>query len=281
MLSSVPLPETPRVQDEPFTSIAVETTSEGVVIARLNRPDRLNAVDHVMHRELAKLFHLTELDQEARALLLTGNGRGFSVGGDLEMMDETMASTGDVIALLSDGRRVITSLLDCRKPIVAAVNGVAMGIGCQIALLSDITIAGRRAKFSDGHMIAGIAAGDGGALVWPLLVGLAQAKRYLLTGDTLDAERALEIGLIAEVVDDDALEDVALAWARRLAAAPAEAIGFTKLVLNQWLRLGALIGLDFGLTGESLNLLSPEARQKVAELRQASASRGSTRPSSS
>jgi enoyl-CoA hydratase len=142
-----------------------------------------------------------------------------------------------------------------------------MGLGCQLALLADITVAGKRAAFSDGHMVAGIAAGDGGALIWPLLVGLAQSKRYLLTGDTLNAEHAQSIGLIAEVVDDDQLEPRALEWAERLVAAPSEAIGFTKLVLNQWLRLGALIGLDSGLAGESLGLLSPEARLRVAELR--------------
>jgi enoyl-CoA hydratase len=258
----------PLLADHAFERLTVDFPTEGIAVARFDRPDRLNAVDHVMHREFATLFRVTELDASVRALVITGNGRAFSVGGDLAMMDETMASTENVLALLADGRRVITSLLDCRKPVIAAVNGVAMGIGCQLALLADITIAGRRAAFSDGHMVAGIAAGDGGALIWPMLVGMANAKRYLLTGDTLSAERAKEIGLVVEVVEDDELESSALAWAERLAAFPAEAVGFTKLALNQWLRVGQLIGLDFGLVGESLNMLSGDARRRVAELRE-------------
>lgn len=267
-MSHQPPPRQGALRAHEFTRIAVEWPSDGLALATLDRPERLNAVDHALHRELADLFRLVEIDPEVRALVITGRGSGFSVGGDLEMMEETAASSERVLDMLADGRRVITSLLDCRKPIVSAVNGMAMGLGCQVALLSDVTIAAERANFSDGHIRAGVAAGDGGALIWPLLVGMARAKRYLMTGDTLSAQEAVEIGLILEAVADEDLHARALEWGRRLADGPTEAIAFTKLVLNQWLRLGQLISLDFGLAGESLNLLTADARDRISALKE-------------
>lgn len=251
-----------------FTHIRVEVASDGVARALLDRPERLNAVDHDLHRDLADLFAVADRDPEVAALLVTGAGRAFSVGGDLKMMESAGATAEGVLEMLADGRRVITSLLDCRKPIVTAVKGPAMGIGCQIALLADVCVAAESAGFSDGHAIAGVAAGDGGALIWPLLVGMAQSKRFLLTGETMSSDEAMRLGLIAERVSDDELMTTAENWAHRLAEGPREAIAQTKLILNQWLQLGRLISLDYGLAAESLNFLTEDAKQRIAHLRQ-------------
>lgn len=250
-----------------FETLALEVDEGGVALVHFDRPERLNAVDDRLHRELAELFRTIDLDREIRAAVLTGRGAGFSVGGDLAMMDERSRSAEAVLELMADGRRVIAALLDCSKPIVSAVNGIAMGVGCQVAVLSDVAIASHRARFSDGHMIAGVVAGDGAALVWPLLVGMARTKRYLLTGDAMTGAEAAELGLVLEAVDHDALLPTALDWARRLAGEPREAVRLTKLLLNQWLRLGQLISLDHGLAAESLTFLTADARARISGLR--------------
>ena len=217
-----------------YSAIVIEKRGDGVALATLNRPERLNAVDGALHHELTTLPRDFDSDRDMRALVITGAGRAFCSGGDFSPGSTPTGSRG--ITAAEEGRRVVDHLLECTKPIISAVNGYAMGLGATVALLADVVVAGRSAVFADTHVAMAIGAGDGGQLIWPLLVGVNKAKYFLMTGDRVGADEAERIGLVNFVVDDALLLDTALGIAARLAAGPTQAIAASKAGVNAWMR---------------------------------------------
>jgi enoyl-CoA hydratase/carnithine racemase len=234
-----------------------------VRIVRLNRPEQLNATNHALHQGLAELFPQLDADPDARAAVITGNGRAFSAGGDFTYLDELSRDADRRRETLVHGRQIVTGMVACRVPVVAAVNGPAVGLGCSIVALSDIVYMAESAHLADPHVLIGLVAADGGPVSWPLLTSLQLAKEYALTGDRIPARRAAEIGLVNHVCADDAVLDEALACAHRIAKLPKQASEDTKRILNMHLERAVLATLDFALSAEDRSFTSPELRANV------------------
>ncbi len=244
-----------------YETLLVEQ-DESVLTITLNRPERLNAVDEVMHRELAAVFGAVAIDPSVSAVVVTGAGRGFCSGGDVRAMDERGGSNvlqaQPMGAVSQGGRRIIYNMLWVEQPIICALNGVAAGLGATIALFCDIIYASDQARIGDTHVKAGLVAGDGGAVIWPLLVGVAKAKELLMTGDIIDAAEAERIGLINKVFPSDQLMDAAMDLARRLANGPALAIRGTKHAINKKIWNDLNLALDIGLAIEERSSRHPD-----------------------
>ena len=210
---------------------------ERILTATLNRPESLNAVNAKLHTELVQMYEDFEGDDEADVMILTGAGRGFCSGGDIAgglLKGEDLEKTKEQI--FWEARRLIVNILEVDKPILAAVNGPAAGLGVTLALFCDIVYASDKARLGDTHVKVGLVAGDGGAVIWPLLVGVNRAKELLMTGDMLDAEEAFRIGLVNHVVPHDKLMQVVGERARQLVSGSTIAIRGTKKSVNAYLK---------------------------------------------
>lgn len=241
--------------------------SDGAVrIVRLNRPDDLNATNHDLHEAIAALWPQIDADPDVRAVVLTGNGRAFSAGGDFGYLDDLTKDEALRSQTLASGRKIVTGMVGCPVPVVAAVNGPAVGLGCSLVALSDVVFMAESAHLADPHVAIGLVAADGGPVTWPLLTSLQLAKEYAFTGDKIPAKRAAEIGLVNHVVADDEVFDQALAFAHRVAKLPAQAVRDTKRILNMQLERAVLGCLDFALSAEEKSFSSPELRKTLDRL---------------
>jgi len=239
-----------------------------VLRVTIDRPDQpLNAVDGTLHHELARLFALLKRERAARAVLLTAAGRAFSAGGDFAWFPELQVP-GALEELRVDARQMIWDLLDVPLPIVAAVNGPAVGLGASIALLCDVIVMAESASLADPHVRVGLVAGDGGTVAWPLAMGPARAKQYLLTGDPVPAVEAERLGLVNAVVPDDELDATALALAQRLAASAPLAVQHTKAAVNNWIKQTAMASFDLATASEMATFRSDDHAEALAALRE-------------
>ena len=233
-------------------------------IITLNRPDDLNAVNDNLHVGLARLWQRLTDDPTARAAVITGAGRAFSAGGDFAYLAE-LAQDADLRAkTIRDGREIVLGMARCRIPVVAAVNGPAVGLGCSLVALSDIVYIAKDAFLADPHVQVGLVAADGGPLTWPLHISLMLAKEYALTGTKIGAERAVELGLANHVAEDPVAE--ATACAKRILELPQQAVESTKRLLNIHLERAVLASLDYALSAESQSFLTEDFRSIVAKL---------------
>ena len=250
-----------------FEHLSFEHRPEGVLLVTLDRPDVLNAANVRMHREMSEVWAVVDEDDSVRATVVTGAGRAFSAGGDLEMIEEMTVDYDAMLAQWRDAGAIVEQMLLARKPIVSAINGVAVGAGLAVALLADVSIMGEGARISDGHTRLGVAAGDHAAVLWPLLCGVAKAKYYLMTADFVSGPEAERIGLVTRCVPDGEVLSEALAVAARLAAGSVTAVQWTKRVMNQWLRQ-ALPAFGESMALEMLGFLGPDVREGVTALKE-------------
>lgn len=234
-----------------------------VLRVTLNKPDKRNIVDSGVSAELADVFTQAGLDPAIGVVLFTGAGTAFCAGGDIVGMQQKLERPQLFYQSIFNSRRLVFSILDCPKPVVCRLNGDAIGLGATLALLCDIVIANEAARIADPHVKVGLVAGDGGALIWPALIGFARAKRYLLTGDILDGRQAAEIGLVTQAVPLSELDRVTEEWVQRLAQGALQSIACTKLTLNVPLRQAAQALLDVGMAYEGLSNISNDHREAV------------------
>ncbi|MGP3791507.1 enoyl-CoA hydratase/isomerase family protein [Pseudomonas sp. B392_1p] len=240
----------------------------GILTITLNRPDTLNAIDDDMDKELARVFIEAGHDADTKVIVLTGAGRAFSAGGDIEEMQKVIDEPQRFVDSMRRGKQIVFSMLDCQKPIIAKVNGHAIGLGATLALFCDITYAALPAKIGDPHVAVGFVAGDGGAAIWPQLVGFAKAKEYLLTGDALSAEQAEKIGLINYAVAPEELDVKVQEMASRLANGAANAIQWTKASINIALKQVVTSVIDASLAYEALSNLTEDHQEAVNAFRE-------------
>jgi len=248
-------------------TIATALDDDGILHVTLNRPERRNAIDAVMHHELRELYARMADDAEIEVVVITGAGKGFCAGADFkQMQDNNDAAAYDdgFSSLFVEGVAIARNILSVRRPMIAAVNGDAIGLGASLALFCDIVFMADTARIGDPHVAAGLVAGDGGAILWPALVGLNRAKEYLMTGDLLTGVEAERIGLVNHVVPGEELQEAAMAMARRLAKGAALAIRFNKALVNKELedRVNRIYEMAFAM--EAITFRSADHLEAVA-----------------
>jgi enoyl-CoA hydratase len=249
-----------------FPSLRFERPDPGILRIVLAGPG-LNSVGPQMHRDLADVWLAIDRDPDVRAVILQGEGKAFSAGGNFALIDSMIADHATRLRVLREARDIVMNVINCSKPIVSAVHGPAVGAGLVVALLADVSIASRTARIIDGHTRLGVAAGDHAAICWPLLCGMAKAKYYLLTCETLSGEEAERIGLVSLAVDEAELFERALRVARDLAGGAQSAIRWTKHTLNHWYR-SMIPTFDASLAYEFLGFVGPDAAEGVAAHRE-------------
>ena len=250
-----------------YEHLLFERRDNGVLLVTMNRPDKYNAANEQMHGELARVWTEVSDDQETKVAVVTGAGRAFSAGGDLAMVQRMAGDMDRVANMLKEMSDLVYNMANCEKPIISAINGVAVGAGLAVALMADISIASEGMRITDGHARLGVAAGDHAVIIWPLLCGMARAKYYLLTADFIDGREAERIGLVSLCVPADKLMDKAMEVARKLAAGPQQATRFTKRSLNNWLR-AAGPSFDASLAMEMLGFFSPDVKEGATAVRE-------------
>jgi len=213
-----------------------------------------------LHYEIGKIWRDINEDPEVKVAVVTGAGSAFSAGGDLEMVTEMVNSHDRLVRVFEDTKQLVHAMVNCDKPIVSAVNGVAVGAGLVVALLADISIVSEKAKLNDGHTRLGVAAGDHACAIWPLLCGMAKAKYYLLTGNFVDGKEAERIGLVSKCVPHEQVLTQAMEVAKGLSKGPHQALKFTKSALNQWLRMGNVMSFDYSCAMEMINFTGHDVR---------------------
>jgi enoyl-CoA hydratase len=246
---------------EQYKHLVIERQDRAMWITLSNPPH--NSINADMHAELSHVFVDIDRDTSVNVIVLTGAAGAFSAGGDLHDMKERREDTRYHMRMLEEGARIVNSLLALRKPIIARINGHAVGLGATLALFCDITIAVDDAKIGDPHVRVGLTAGDGGALIWPLLIGVARAKEYLLTGKLLPTHRAAEMGLINYAVPLAELDGKVAEFVEWFTSGPTQAIGLTKRALNQSLQQQAATLLESHLGLECRSIFSDQHDEAV------------------
>ncbi|WP_024804504.1 enoyl-CoA hydratase/isomerase family protein [Nocardia sp. BMG51109] len=234
----------------------------------IDRPDELNAVNADLHRALAQVWRQLAADREARVVILTGAGRAFSAGGDLDWISTFPENPVARDESIREGAEIIEEMLRFPLPVIAAVNGAAVGLGASLAVLCDVVLMSERAYLADPHVAVGLVAGDGGAAFWPLLTPILRTREYLYTGDRIDAATAVEVGLASRIVAPDELLGEARTLADRLAAQPAEALRGTKRVVNMYLSQALGGPMQAGFAAEVVTMQTPEHRDRLRALRE-------------
>ena len=249
-----------------YRKLKIDWPQERVLRIVMDNAGKLNSADSSMHTELAQIWRDIDADPNVSVAIITGAGKAFSSGGDLDLVKEMSEDFTTLTRVWKEARDLVYNIINCSKPVVSAMQGPAVGAGLVAGLLADVSIAGKSAKIIDGHTRLGVAAGDHAAIVWPLLCGMAKSKYHLLLCEPLSGEEAERIGLVSLCVEDDQLQDKALEVAGKLAAGSQSAIRWTKYALNNWLRMAGPT-FDTSLALEFMGFCGPDVREGVASLR--------------
>ena len=261
------MPDPTPISYDAYRMLSVERRGRVLTIT-LERPDQLNAVNAQLHAELARIFVDVKNDPDADVIVLTGRGRAFSAGGDIDWMQGAIDAPEQFEQTGREAKDIVYSQLDLDKPLICRMNGHAIGLGASLACLCDIVIASDRARIGDPHVSVGLVAGDGGALIWPQLCGYAKARYYLFTGEAMTAAEAERIGLITRVVAQDDLDAEVYGLAERLAAGPLKAMRWTKITTNLPLKALFHAHFDAGIAYECMSNLTADHREAVAAFRE-------------
>jgi len=250
-----------------YRHLTFEPKPNGVLLVTINRPEVLNAANARLHWEFGQVWLTVDADPATRVVVVTGAGKAFSAGGDLGLIDDMAGNPEALSRTMREASDIVYNMINLDKPVVSAINGVAVGAGLVVALLSDISIISETARFTDGHTRLGVVAGDHAAIVWPLLCGMAKAKYYLLTSDFIDGREAERIGLVSLCVPPAELMPKAFEVADRLATGAQQAIRWTKRSLNNWLRMAGPI-FDQSIALEMLTFMGEDVREGAAAIRE-------------
>lgn len=250
-----------------YETIALSRADRLLTIT-LNQPDSLNAVNLRMHEELAEVFTFAAMDEHSDVVVLTGAGKAFSAGGNLEHIANNAAHPELFDNEVRLAKRIVAAMLDLDKPLICRMNGHAVGLGATLALLCDVVFAVDTAKIGDSHVAIGLVAGDGGAAIWPQRIGFGRAKEYLLTGELLTAPKAEEIGLINHSLPAEELDGAVRAFCERLLQGSTNAIRWTKVLLNLELKRIATAVMDAGIAYEAVTVRSADHREGVKALQE-------------
>lgn len=237
--------------------------ADRVVTVSFNRPEVKNATNPRMHQELERIFPEIGRDPDAHVVVLTGKGTAFSSGGDIETLRRSLDDQQRWAESMVEARNILMGLVDLDRPVIAKVNGHAIGLGATLALMCDVIIAKDSALIADPHVKIGLVAGDGGSVIWPMLMGFARAKKYLLTGDAITGADAAAMGLVTEAVPGEQLDARVAQLAASLANAPAVALRLTKKSINMALRQQLELMMPAHLEYETTSHLSADHREAV------------------
>jgi enoyl-CoA hydratase len=250
-----------------YRHLRFDREADGVLLVTIDRPEALNAANERLHWELSRVWLTIDADPDTRVALVTGAGKAFSAGGDLGMVERMARDPQARDQAMREAADIVYNMVNLDKPVVSAINGVAVGAGLVVALLADISIMAETARFTDGHTRLGVVAGDHAAMLWPLLCGMAKAKYYLLTSDFVDGREAERLGLVSLCVPADRLMDTAREVAGRLGRGAQPALRWTKRALNNWLRQAGPI-FDQSLALEMLSFTEPDVLEGVKAIRE-------------
>lgn len=250
-----------------YEHLLFERRDDGILLITINRPEKYNATNERLHWELSRVWLDVSDDDEARVAVITGAGTAFSAGGDLDLIDRQTKSYAAIAAVMREASDIVYNIANCEKPVISAINGVAVGAGLAVALMADISIIAEDARLTDGHLRLGVGAGDHAAIIWPLLCGMAKAKYYLLTSEFIDGREAERIGLVSACRPADEVLPHALEVAAKLANGPQTALRWTKRALNGWLRQAGPI-FDSSLAFEMLNFFGDDVVEGAKALRE-------------
>jgi len=250
-----------------FRHLTFESRPNGVLVVTINRPEVLNAANARLHWEFTQIWPVVDADPKTRVVVVTGAGKAFSAGGDLSLVEDMVGNPDALTRTMREASDLVYNMINLDKPVVSAINGVAVGAGLVVALMADVSIIAETARFTDGHTRLGVAAGDHAAILWPLLCGMAKAKYYLLTADFIDGREAERIGLVTMCLPPDQVMPQALDVADRLARGSQISIQWTKRALNNWLRQAGPI-FDQSLALEMLSFSYPDVREGVKAIRE-------------
>jgi enoyl-CoA hydratase len=250
-----------------YERLTIKRHPDGILEIVMGAPGKLSTADRVLHRELAEVWLDVDKDPETRVAILRGEGKGFSAGGDMKLIEDMVGDFDARVRVWREARDLVYNVINCSKPIVSAMHGPAVGAGLVAGLLADISIATKTARIIDGHTRLGVAAGDHAAIVWPLLCGMAKAKYYLLLCETVSGEEAERIGLVSLAVEDAGLVPKAFEVAKKLALGSPSAIRWTKYSLNNWLRMAGP-SFDASLALEFMGFTGPDVKEGMASLKE-------------
>jgi len=249
-----------------YESLKLDWPEERILRVTLSR-GKMNAMDFQLHHDLGHIWSLIDKDPQVNCVVVTGEGRAFSAGGDFDMIENILDDHDFRCKMWKDARTMVDSMLSCSKPIVSAINGAAAGGGLAVALLADVTVAAESAKLVDGHAVLGVAADDHAVAIWPLLTSMAKAKYYLMTSEPISGREAERIGLVSFCVPDEECLPRAMTIANRLASAAPAATRWTKLSLNNWMKQ-AWPAFEASLAFGILGFTGPEAREGLDALKE-------------
>jgi enoyl-CoA hydratase len=251
-----------------FQFLKFDAKPNGVLLITINRPEVMNATNGRLHWELTKVWGVVNDDPKTKVAVITGAGdKAFSAGGDLNWITDMVGNAATINNVMTEASDIVYNVMACEKPVISAINGVAVGAGLAVAMMADISIMAEEAKITDGHVKLGVAAGDHAAICWPLLCGMAKAKYYLMTAEFVSGKEAERIGLVSLCVPRAQLMDKAMEVADKLAAGSQQAIRFTKRSLNGWMNVARPI-FESSLAMEMLCFLGEDAKEGVAAVKE-------------